>query len=64
MTPKERFHFELLKLIISYHDEYAIDYDELVKVLKNMVIDAEDAMEAGSDSEDEWFDEWLTRQAS
>lgn len=64
MSTRERFQFELLKFIIFFHNDYSLKYHEMVKVLKEVVNDAEEAMESTAGGEDEWFDDWMERQAS
>ena len=64
MSTKEKFQVELLKLVISYHDTHLLKTEEMVEVLKEMVTDAEVAMQTRTSQGDDWFDEWMNRQAS
>lgn len=64
MTSKERFQIELLKVIISYHNDRLLKSKDMLSVLKGIVMDAEDAMVSSTSNEDELFDGWMERQAS
>ena len=64
MTSKERFQIELLKLIISYHNDRLLKSHEMLSVLKGIVTDADDAMVSAETDEEECFDGWMERQAS
>ena len=64
MSTKEKFQVELLKLVISYHDTHLLKTEEMVEVLKEMVTDAEVAMQTRTSQGNDWFDEWMNHQAS
>lgn len=64
MTTREQFQVELLKLIISFHNDRSLNYDEMLRVMKEMIADAEEAMASVTTKDDKWFDKWMERQAS
>ena len=64
MSEKENFQIEALKIIISYHSGHLLKTEEMSEVVKQMVADAEAAMEVRIMKEDDCFDGWLDRQAS
>lgn len=64
MSPREKFQFELLRLIITYHNDRRLKSDEMLGVMKEMVADAEVAMGSSVGKKDDWFEEWMNRQAS
>ena len=64
MNQREKFQIELLKLVISFHDGHLLGSDAMLEVMEEMLTDAQEARVARDRREDDWFDEWMERQAS